>query len=55
MPYFYPAQLDVCMRLVKSSDTKVLGASEVPQSHGKLVFKEAQLLCFCSKIKLDRS
>ena len=38
------------MRLVDSSNMKVSGASEVPQSHGKLVLKEAQLLCFCLKI-----
>ena len=42
------------MRLVKSSDTEVSGASEVPQSRRKLIsFSEAQLLCFCSKIDLN--
>ena len=41
------------MRLVESSIAEVSGASEVPQSRGKLIFQEAQLLCFCSKIDLD--
>ena len=43
------------MRLVKISNMEVSGASEVPQSRSKLFFLEAQLLCFCSKIDLDRS
>ena len=34
------------MRLAESSNTEVSGASEVPQSRGKLFFKEVQLLCF---------
>ena len=41
------------MCLVKSSNTEVSCASEVPQSCGKLhIFQEVQLLCFCSKIVL---
>ena len=32
------------MRLVDSSNTEDLGASEVPQSRGKLFFQETQLL-----------
>ena len=44
----------VWIRLVKSSNTEVSGASEVPQSRGKY-FSEAQLLCFCLKIDLDQS
>ena len=40
------------MCLVKSSNTEISGASEMPQSRGKLFFKEAQLLYFCSKILL---
>ena len=43
------------MRLVERFNTEVSGASEVPQSRGKLIFYEAKLLCFCSKIDLDRS
>ena len=34
------------MRLVKNSNMEVSGASEVPQSRGKLIFSEVQLLCF---------
>ena len=41
------------MRLVERSNTEVSGASEVPRSHGKLFFSEAQLLCLCLKIDLD--
>ena len=41
--------------IVKSSNTEVLGASEMPQSRGKLFFQEAQILCFCAKIDLDQS
>ena len=41
------------IRLVKYFSSNVSGASEVPQSRGKLIFQEAQLLCFCSKIDLD--
>ena len=33
------------MRLVESSNTEVSGASEVPQSRGKLFLWEVQLLC----------
>ena len=44
----------IWMRFVKSSNTEVSGVSEVPQSRGKLIFQEAQLLCFCSKSDLDR-
>ena len=40
------------MRLVESSNTEFSGASEVPQSRGKLISQEVQLLCFCSKIDL---
>ena len=40
------------MRLVEYSNTGVSGASEVPQSRGKLIFYEVQLLCFCLKIDL---
>ena len=43
------------VRLAKNSNTEVSGASEKPQSRGKLFFSEAQLLNFCSKIDLDRS
>ena len=47
------------MRLVESSNTDVSGASEVPQSCCKLIFPEAQLLCFFAQksilINLDRS
>ena len=42
------------MRFVKNSNIDVAGASEVPQSLGRLIFLEAQLLCFCSKIDLDQ-
>ena len=41
------------MRLVESSNIEVSGASEVAQSRNKLLFSEAQLLYFCSKIDLD--
>ena len=44
----------IWIHLVESSNTDVSGASEVPQSRGKLVFLEAQLLCFCSNVDLDR-
>ena len=37
MPYIYFAQ-QCRMRLVESSNTEVSDASEVPQSHGKLIF-----------------
>ena len=39
------------MRLVGSSNTEVLGASEVPQSHGKLFLRKSSccVLCFGSK------
>ena len=43
------------MRLVKRSNTEVSGASGVTQFCGKLIFQEAQLLFFCSRIDLDRS
>ena len=46
------------MCLVKSSNAEDSGAFEVPQSRGKLIFSEAQLLCFAQKlisIDLNRS
>ena len=42
------------MHLVESSSTEASSASKVPQSRGTLILKEAKLLCFCSKIDLDR-
>ena len=41
------------MRLVESSNTEVSGASEVPQSRGKLIFFRSPAAVFCSKIDLD--
>ena len=38
----------------QSSNMEMSCASEVPQSRGKLIFEEVQLLCFCSKIDLAR-
>ena len=48
MPYFFARHC--WMRLVESSNREVSGASEVHQSHGKLIFQKVQLLCFCSKL-----
>ena len=39
------------MRLIESSNVDVSGASEVPQSRGKLIFLEVQLYCvFAQKL-----
>ena len=49
-------QIWIC--LVKSSNTEVSGASEVPQSHGKLIFRKLSCCVFAQKlisIDLDRS
>ena len=44
MTYFFT--LHSWMHLVESFNTEVSGASEVPQSRRKSIFKEVQLLCF---------